>query len=99
MIELLIMAFITIAGQRMLAVAVQARAHGVGHGGIRRGVALCTANPGACMPCVVKMHMCRQRCAAHPGKRLSRIDGGIRVGSGMQGQQAGIIAQYVAVAV
>lgn len=93
------MAFITIAGQRMLAVAVQARAHGVGHGGIGCGVALCTANPGACMPCVVKMHMRRQWCTAHPSKRLTRVYGGVRVGCGMQGQQASITTQYMAVAI
>ena len=93
------MAFITITGQGMLAVAVQTRAHGMGHGGIGRGVALCTGNPGARMPRMVKMHMRRQWCTAHPGKRLTRVYGGVRVGSGMQGQQAGITTQYVAVAI
>lgn len=48
---------------------------------------------------VVKMHMCGKGGAAYPGNRLGGVDGRIRVGGGMQGQQARICAQNMPVAV
>ena len=58
-----------------------------------------TANTGFCMPCMVKMHIRRQRGEALPFQRFSGINGGIRIGCRMQRQQANIVRQNMPVAI
>ena len=55
--------------------------------GVGVGVAFCARDAGGNVLPVVKMHMCGQGGSAYPGNGLGGVDGRIRVGGGMQGQQ------------
>ena len=50
---------VTICGELVAAVALQAGAHGVRGWGVWGRVTLCTADTGGSMPAMVKMHISR----------------------------------------
>lgn len=64
---------IAIGGHGFSAVAIQTRIHGMGNGGVRGGVALCTADARRHMASMVKMHMGGQGSTANIAHWLPRV--------------------------
>ena len=67
-------------------------------GGVGVGMAFYTADACGGMAAMVKMHISRERGAALPSKGFCGVDGGIRVGGGVERQQARISTHDMAVA-
>ena len=65
--------------------------------GARAGVAFFAADAGARVGAVVKVDVPGQGLHAHPAQGFTVVDGGVGVGGGVQGQQARIVGEDVAV--
>ncbi len=66
---------------------------------VRVGVALGTGVTGCCVLTVVKGYVGWQGGFAYPAQGFCRVGRVVGVGCGVQGQQARIVSQYMAVAV
>lgn len=66
---------------------------------VRVGMALCTGVTGGGVLPVVKVDIGGEGRFAHPAQGLCRVGRVVGVGGGVQGEQAGVVGQYVAMAV
>lgn len=98
-LDILSVAAVAVGGDGVGAVAVQTGAHGMDLLAVGVGMALCTGVTGGGVLPVVKVDIGGEGCFSHPAQGLGRMGGVVWIGSGVQGQQARIVCQYMAVAV